>query len=576
MPRDGLIDSENLLLGDNAARLFVLVHGYRGHGVDGLVAVARDTWGHDVDILVPRYNAGTFSNADPAQLAREISAVIAEAANAREESSLGGYEAITLCGYSAGGVLLRKALVYGFGSLEDHPFPDSGRRTAREWQDHVIPKLDRTVLLASINRGWDYRSKPKDMSWRRYIPIRFGTLLGRLGIVGRFFMELERGRPLIANLRVQWIRLTQKQNQMPLPPTVQLLGDLDDIVHRDDNKDLLVTRDFLFVPVDNTGHGSIVDFDGDVGHTRKASLVAALSFPLESLREQYENATTDLREQQSLDDKQPPKNVVFLMHGIRANADWPNRLRNEIEKRDPNALCVVSSYGYFPMLRFLLLGSRRRNVRWFMDEYTEAIAQAPAEASVHFVGHSNGTHLLAEGLRRYSTMRVDRVALMGSVVPRNFEWDTLATQGRVTQVRNDRASADFIVGVFPGFFQRLAAVIPLTWFKDIGDGGFIGFMNPALRQHENFYFPGGHSAAYQADGNLESLAAYLIDGDTTDPPGLVGTPSALATYASRLNWFVWFLLLLLLTAIGVGIFQVWGVWWLVGYLVVLILLLLTL
>jgi hypothetical protein len=574
MAGGALIESEELLRGDDAARLFVFIHGYRAHGVESVVRVAREIWGQDVDILMPRFNAGTFSNADPFQLAREISALIARTATEREQSSAGGYEAITLCGYSVGGALLRKALVYGFGSLEDHPFAEGGRRTSHEWQRSVIPKLDRAVFLASINRGWDYRSKPKDMSWRRYVPIRVGILLGRLRMFGRFFMEMERGRPFISNLRVQWIRLNQ--NQAPLPPAVQLLGDVDDVVHRDDNKDLLVTKDFLFIPVDNTGHGGVVEFEGDVGQNRKTLLTGALSSPLQPLRELYGNATTDLREEQSLQGGQPATNVVFLMHGIRANADWPNRLRDEIMGRDPNALCVVSSYGYFPMLRFLLFGSRRRNVRWFMDEYTEAIAQVPAEASVHFVGHSNGTHLLAEGLRRYSTMRVDRVALMGSVVPRNFGWDALAAEGRVREVRNDRASADFIVGVFPGFFQRLASVVPLRWFEDIGDGGFIGFMNPALRQHENFYFPGGHSAAYQADGNLESLAAYLIDGDPTDPSGLVANASALATYASRLNWLVWFLLLLLLVIAGGVFLQVGGGLWLVGYIVVLTLLLLTL
>ena len=564
-----------VIRGEDASRLFVFIHGYSRSATrrDRIVALAREAWGGDVDILAPEYRGGAISNLEPVQLAREISVLIAEAAEEREAEVDGGYTDITLCGFSAGALLIRKAVVYGFGSLEDHPFAEDGALTARAWEMHVIPKLDRLVLLAGMNRGWSYRSRPRHMAWWKFLLVKLGILAGRLRMFGRFVMALERGRPFVANLRVQWIRLHQRA--AGLPEVIQLLGEYDDVVDREDNKDLLGSPDFVFIPVVGTGHANILNFDDDADGRHRHELVgAALANPIDELRSEYSVATSQLRSAE-LGVREVPANLVFLMHGIRANADWPNRLAARIEALDPTARCIRASYGYFPMLRFLLFGSRRRNVRWFMDEYTEALARFEQPVPTHFVGHSNGTHLLAEALHRYKAVSFDRVALMGSVVPSHFRWDEVAEAGRVQQVRNDRSSSDFIVGVFPGFLQRLGALFPVQWFRDVGDGGFLGFKNPAPSHAENFYFRGGHSAAYKSDTNLDSLAAFIVDGNTDDPQDLVDDASKFAVFASRLNWAVWAALLAVLVG-GGWLFAVAGsATWLAGYVVVLLLLLLT-
>lgn len=559
--------------GHDASRLVVFIHGYGGspRAAANFTLLARELWGRDVDILAPHYPAAPTSNADPAQVAREIADVIAHTAEQRAESS-SGYDSIVLTGFSAGSMLIRKAFVYGMGSLEDHPYPDAGELTARKWQEFVLPKVERVVLLAGINRGWSYRTKPKFMSWRQYLTMRFGVLLGRLRAFGRFYMATERGRPFIANLRVQWIRLVQAGTE--LPPVIQLLGELDTVVRRDDHKDVLASRGFVFVPVSGATHGEVMSFDGDDGAYRKELVAAALSNSPGDLDAAYGDTTERLRADEAPDAAREETNLVFLMHGIRANADWPNRLARLIEERSPDAHCVVSSYGYFPMLRFLLFGSRRRNVRWFMDRYTEELAKVQGRAKVHFVGHSNGTHLLAESLRTYATIRVDRVALMGSVVPSQYRWDALTADNRVGTVRNDRASGDFVVGVFPGFLHRLGGLLPLPWFRDIGDGGFRGFDNPGAEHQENFYFRGGHSAAYKDQRNLESIADFIVDG-TEGHGELVDSPSKLADWMSRLNWAVWIVLVAALVLVAIFFVAPHGAGWVATYIAVVLLLLLT-
>ena len=49
------------------------------------------------------------------------------------------------------------------------------------------------------------------------------------------------------------------------------------------------------------------------------------------------------------------------------------------------------------MLPFLLSAYRRKNVEWLMDRYTEVVARYP-NATVSYIGHSNGTYLLAKAL----------------------------------------------------------------------------------------------------------------------------------------------------------------------------------
>jgi hypothetical protein len=235
--------------------------------------------------------------------------------------------------------------------------------------------------------------------------------------------------------------------------------------------------------------------------------------------------------------------AVFLMHGIRDNADWCHAVRRRIVELDPRAYCLVPSYGHFSLVQFLLFGARRRNVRWFMDQYTETLAMVEAaDGNTHFVGHSNGTYLLARALTDYATLRIGRVALAGSVVPRSFPWDRFQREGRIRALRNDRAAGDWIVGIFPGFYQLLAYWLPWArFFSDIGNGGLRGFdRSCGLDHHEVYYLPGGHGAGV-APANHASLARFVL-GQPWEPPPTQLRPVGWVDWASNLSWIVWLVL----------------------------------
>ncbi len=78
-----------------------------------------------------------------------------------------------------------------------------------------------------------------------------GKLIGRLTNTGRLIRQCERGEPFVANLRLQWLEAMRASDapKRRLPTVIQLLGDRDDVVSTDDNKDVTVSKDFIWVPV---------------------------------------------------------------------------------------------------------------------------------------------------------------------------------------------------------------------------------------------------------------------------------------------------------------------------------------
>ncbi|MGP0062927.1 MAG: hypothetical protein ACLQGP_04900 [Isosphaeraceae bacterium] len=224
--------------------------------------------------------------------------------------------------------------------------------------------------------------------------------------------------------RPGYIQSLQEGNPERLAPTLQLLGSLDDYVASEDSIDLTAGAEFVYLRVRCTGHLSILDFrDQQLGGHRKEMIQAAIGRDIDALRDPA-NPPRKIN---------PSDHIVFIMHGIRDLGLWTAQVRNAVQKlalaTKQEVRVERSGYGYFPMLPFLLWQERQKNVRWFMDLYTEALARhAGPGTKIHFIGHSNSTYLAASALTLYRTCRFDHVAFAGSVVRRDFPWRRLIEQ----------------------------------------------------------------------------------------------------------------------------------------------------
>ncbi len=105
-----------------------------------------------------------------------------------------------------------------------------------------------------------------------------------------------------------------------------------------------------------------------------------------------------------------------------------------------------------------------------MEQYTKNQSLYPY-ANFHYVGHSNGTYLVAKALEEYSWCKFDRIVFAGSVVDSHYDWEEKIEKGQVKKILNFVASGDWVVGWFPNLFR----ILPFGFNKDLGGAGHNGF-----------------------------------------------------------------------------------------------------
>jgi pimeloyl-ACP methyl ester carboxylesterase len=539
-------DTPKLESRDGASTLVIAVHGLSGApSLNGLKALVRRSR-PEADLIALSYPSHPLSNVNAYDLADTLEAEIHAAYQQHQ------YQRVVLVGHSMGGVVLRKVLVWAHGFEDDRP----RRRGERVW----AAKIERFVSLAGINRGWSIQPAPERMEWPRYLAIYAGEKFGRLAGIGTLVHSMQRGAPFVADLRVQWIRAARQPARKiagKLPPVIHLVGSIDDIVTDDDSRDLAAAKDVKFVTIPNVGHGEIAEAvreSGDATSPLRRRLHEALTLSPDQIAADTDNPLVE---------NPKVKRIVYIMHGIRDYASWSDQIRAELKARLPatdrdTVAIVPAKYGYFPMLPFLLAWDRQRNVRWFMDTFTENLAKYPQATDFDYVGHSNGTYIVASALQRYATLRVRNVLFIGSVVPKHYPWGPLIEGGRVGHVTNVVATSDWVVAVFPRLFEQIAewqGRRPVRGFLDIGSAGFRGFeasQRDDGRVENITYLAGGHSAGLDENKKLQAIAEYLATSDTDALRVFrnAEVQSWLCNALSNISWLVWLILVGAVAGVG--------------------------
>jgi pimeloyl-ACP methyl ester carboxylesterase len=609
----------------------------------------------DADFFAPDLAIGRFSFRKPLEIALELVEVVnriwekkgalASAPGHRE------YSEVILIGHSLGSLLARKVYVLACGENEAAPFesealncPALQSGTAEQW----ARKVKRIVLLAGINQGWTLSSS---LNLGRLFYMGLAEICARVpGLDKHCILAIRRNAPFIVQLRLQWLSMMQnvgRKNGLGKSTTVQLLGSIDDLVSPDDHIDLVTGSEFFYLDVPHTNHSNIIELGG---HEKKFR------------REIFQSALADTPEQLNRTSVSPmdyvPRmvrdevtDVLFVIHGIRDKGYWTHKLARRVlvqsrdlayqasmridaargrgEVDDPDALresqivveTETSNYGYFAMLPFLLPWLRSAKVGWFMEQYTEARALYP-KASFSFVGHSNGTYLLAKAMHLYPSCKFHRVVFAGSVVSANYDWKRLLDSKQVTQVLNYVATSDWVVAIFPRLFQlfdnfgrwiaspakqssqtpaprmeriftflahAVSRVLKLSLFpfrilrQDLGGAGHDGFKNAVVLKpgekpgidpmQEIQFILGQHSAALDED-NWRAIADFILKGKAEFPP--------VRNFKERRPWIhrllgaagpvIWLFLLWLVVWLGRGLllrewnwnlfrFEVWPINW---------------
>ena len=261
----------------------------------------------------------------------------------------------------------------------------------------------------------------------------------------------------------------------------------------------------------------------------------------------------------------PKEHFVFLVHGIRDYGGWTRVVSEELKGINPSLRDFSFRYGYFNILHFLLPAVRKNRARQFVDRYANEFSKNP-ESTFHFVGHSNGTFLLAEALKTYPGVQFESVYLAGSVVSGRFNWLRVFEREQVKRLRNDRANKDTPVGFLCGFLK--------SFYPDLGLGGFRGFQRlPTENAYELDWVEGGHGEAVSGQKRASSIARWVLENETTLVEPKTSEPKTWMNWLSKLALPVGLAAIVLLVYLGVLAAQ-GGIIWSVVFVCVLLIILL--
>jgi pimeloyl-ACP methyl ester carboxylesterase len=426
----------------------------------------RETALSDALWLAFDYQEPPYSNRDPEGIAENLNATIESYVYAHREE----VGQIILAGHSMGSTLVRRA------------FLDASGYGARLGRSEIWPGLvTRIVLLGAFGRGFS----PAFVSWRKRLWLAPLSSLARALGFGRMLGAMLRGADYISRLRIDWVLFNR--NEPNQPRVIHLLGANDPYIRPKDVIDLEEFPNATPVRVEGATHSSIVH----PGPGTSIALIRAFLDEPEADAEVHVPAAGT--------------QVFFLMHGIRDSRECFRRVAEQLDRRAPAAKVIVPTYGYLSARRFLSDRARNNLVPWFIDEISEQLALNP-NATFCYAGHSNGTYILGEVLRRFPRLRFERVYLAASVLPAEYPWRRfLGTGKQVKRLRCDMGSEDWPVGVLCRVLHRFGK-------RSIGSGGFDGFQYGDRDFIGYTRFEGGHGAMLRAD-NTDSIVDFLLSGE---------------------------------------------------------------
>lgn len=191
--------------------------------------------------------------------------------------------------------------------------------------------------------------------------------------------------------------------------------------------------------------------------------------------------------------------LVITLHGIRTRGAWQKDLDTELGKAQliPKAL----DYGFFRATKLLIPALRRKQIDWFLEQYTHTRAEN-GDVRPSVVAHSFGTFLVASAMELYPEVEFDHVIFCGSIVRREFDWSTYLASGKVRRLLNDCGERDRWV--------RLAAWV----IREAGPSGAIGFEDKPKgqvveRRHSQF----SHSDFFYRLNFQKNWVPFLKGGD---------------------------------------------------------------
>jgi len=542
--------TENSAL-SSGQQLVVLLHGFRGNNQSfaDIIDLAKAAFPGAILHKPELPHGRTFARIRAAKIVADQIAEITKLCEQNEFSD------IVLMGHSMGAVMARRILLEASG-LDKHwhgsenvgePGSDNALCVEPEFAQTKrykwVNRVSRLVLLAGMSRGWSIDNAKGGLQQFYWT---LGSFIGHAmpGAKPTIF-DIRKGCPFIVQTRLRWLDYVRSSGKKP--QVVQLLGTVDQMVSPNDSvdyADISHSDQFILAEVPHTGHADVVKLrpgrgvyqTQEICQLRRDIIHAAMTGDQKLLSE-YAIPRDYLDDELPLAPDPEVEDVLFVIHGIRDKGYWTKKIAARVKAvasgLGKRFVSRTPSYGYFPILPFLLPWHRRKKVEWLMDQYVESRTSYP-DADFHYMGHSNGTYLCARALLDYPAVSFRRIMFAGSVVRPDYPWKQLVNGGRVDKIYNAVATKDVVVALFPH---------GLRWFKgffDLGGAGHQGFHEkgldyalfqldyPSGSDSARKYVIGGHSSAKQ-ESQWDEIADFIVKAKNP--------PAQNDDFASRQPWW---------------------------------------
>ncbi|UCV28410.1 alpha/beta hydrolase [Ferribacterium limneticum] len=186
--------------------------------------------------------------------------------------------------------------------------------------------------------------------------------------------------------------------------------------------------------------------------------------------------------------------IVILIHGIRTNAAWQERVAQELSQTS-NIKVFPVGYGYFDAIRFWFpFYFRNKPIERVLREIRGIVA-ANRTAKIAVVAHSFGTYIVSRILAEQPDIIINRLLLCGSIINDEYRWDLLPKIP--PSVLNDVGTDD----LWP-----VAAKVS-TW--GFGSSGTFGFKTYNVQDR---FHKLGHSDFFSLNHIRQYWLPYILSG----------------------------------------------------------------
>ncbi|MDO8459409.1 MAG: hypothetical protein Q7T07_21100 [Burkholderiaceae bacterium] len=202
--------------------------------------------------------------------------------------------------------------------------------------------------------------------------------------------------------------------------------------------------------------------------------------------------------------------VVILLHGIRTQAIWHSLVKNELSKLT-GVKVIPIGYGWFNAFQFWFPFNilRAEPEKILLREFRD-IKEQYKDANLVVIAHSFSTYLISRILEDHTDIKITKLILCGSIIPRNYRWDKVRASATGMAVVNEVGTKD----IWP-----VMATVTSTGY---GCSGATGFGTNRVTDR---YFNYGHSDFFTLEHIKKYWLPFVSDGTISQSPWDIDRPS---------------------------------------------------